>query len=304
MDADDVAPNRAYSRATVPLWSVFVPVMAALILVLVMSQRSDGRLHLWVFDVGQGDAALLVTPRGHSLVVDGGPGATALADGLGRHLPFWQHNLDVVVVTGPQQENLMGLVELPGRYQIGQVVQTEFTATSALQQTWLGALKEKGIPVHYATRGDVIGFADEPEVTVKVLNPGEDDILKGDASTLANNRSIVLRISDGSVHVLLAGDVEEAGEATILRLAGDDLESQVMMVSDHGSNKASSPRFVDAISPQVSIISVGADNKSGDPSTDVVNRLHDAGSQVYRTDQDGTVEIVAEPDRFWISSEK
>jgi len=269
-----------------------------------MSQRSDGRLHLWVLDVGDGDAALLVTPKGHSVVVDGGPGVTPLAEGIGKHLPFWQHDLDVVVVTGPQQKNMMGLADLPGRYQIGQVVQTDFAATTALQQTWISTLDEKGILVHYATRGDMIGFEDEPEVTLKVLNPGESDILKGDKSTLENNGSIVLRINYGSVHVLLAGDVQEAGEANILRLAGDDLQSQVLKVASQGSDKASSPRFVEAVSPQVSIISVEEGNKQGDPSPAVVKKLHDGGSLVYRTDQDGTVEIVAEEDRFWVRSKK
>jgi competence protein ComEC len=75
-------------------------------------------------------------------------------------------------------------------------------------------------------------------------------------------------------------------------------------VASHGSDKASSPRFVEAVKPRVSIISVGAGNKPGYPSPGIVNRLHDAGSQVYRTDQDGTVEIVAEKDRFWVRSEK
>jgi competence protein ComEC len=218
-------------RATVPLWSIFVPVVAALALLLVTSQRNDGRLHLWVFDVGEGDAALLLTPNGHTVLVDGGPGATPLAEGIGRHLPFWQRNLDVVVLTRPQQENMMGLVELPDRYRLGQVVQTEFTGTGALQQTWLGALKEHDIPIHYAKRGDMIGFEDEPDVLLKVLNPGDGDILKGDRSTLENNTSIVLRVEYGNIHILLAGNIQEAGEANILRLAGDELQSQVLNIT-------------------------------------------------------------------------
>jgi beta-lactamase superfamily II metal-dependent hydrolase len=68
MDANEVALYKpSKGRANVPLWSIFVPMIAALALVLVISQRNDGRLHMWVLDVGQGDAILLVTPRGHSV---------------------------------------------------------------------------------------------------------------------------------------------------------------------------------------------------------------------------------------------
>jgi competence protein ComEC len=259
---------------------------------------------MWVFDVGEGDAILLLTPRGHTVLVDGGPGVTPLAEGIGSHLPFWQHSIDVVVVTQPQQENMMGLVDLLGRYEVGQVAQSEFTGTGSLQEAWHSKLRETGTPEHHVTRGDEIGFEDEPDVILKVLNPGKDDILKGDKSTLENNRSVVLAVEYGKVRMLLASDVEEAGEANMLRLAGDSLESQVLKVPSHGSGDATSPRFVEAVQPKVSIISVGEGNKAGYPSIDVINRLQDAGSQVYRTDQDGTVEVIAEKDRLWVKSER
>jgi len=220
IDADDqgnspdgglrVSPDSASPTirpATVPLWAALVPVVAALAIVLAMSQRSDGRLHLWVFDVGEGDAILLLTPRGHTVLVDGGPGVTPLAESVGKHLPFWQHNLDVAVLTEPQQENMMGLVDLLARYKIGQVVQTEFSATTTLQHTWLDALKNGATPVQYVKRGDLIGFEDEPEVTLRVLNPGESEILKGDANTMEHNRSIVLKVEYGTTSILLAGDI-------------------------------------------------------------------------------------------------
>ncbi len=85
-----------------PFWSVLVPVIAAIAIVLVASQRTDGRLHLWVFDVGEGDAILLLTPHGHSVLIDGGPGATPLAEAVGKHLPFWQRYVDIAVLTAPK----------------------------------------------------------------------------------------------------------------------------------------------------------------------------------------------------------
>ena len=80
---------------TVPLWSLFLPIAATVLILLAVSQEPDGRLHLWVLDVGQGDAILLKTPNGHTALIDGGPGATPVLNGIGAHIPFWQRHLDL-----------------------------------------------------------------------------------------------------------------------------------------------------------------------------------------------------------------
>src|SRR5207244_13210032 len=71
-----------------------------------VAQRPDGRLHLYVLDVGQGDALLLTTPGGHTILVDGGPDPARISGQLGRHLPFWQHTLDLIVLTHPHEDHL------------------------------------------------------------------------------------------------------------------------------------------------------------------------------------------------------
>jgi competence protein ComEC len=183
-------------------------------------------------------------------------------------------------------------------------VQTTFTATDTVQQIWLDDLEKSGTPIRQVSRGDVIGFQDEPEVILRVLNPGDGDILKGDKSALEDDRSIVLRIEYGETNILLAGDIESGAEINMGMQASDLLRSQVLKVAGHGSYNASTQSFIDAVKPAVSIISVGAGNKPGDPSPLVLDRLHNAGSQIYRTDQDGTVEITAEKERFWVQSER
>src|SRR3954468_23838488 len=97
--------------ATVPRWAFLVPFVAAVLLIIVATQRGDSRLHMWVLDVGQGDWLLLGTPHGHVALVDGGPGATPVLNGIGQHLPFWQHNIDLVVLTHPHEDHMMGLVD-------------------------------------------------------------------------------------------------------------------------------------------------------------------------------------------------
>src|SRR5918912_2354978 len=100
-----VSEQRATAGTVVPLWILPIPAIIALSRLLIASQQPDGRLHVWVLDVGQGDAILLRTPRGHTALIDGGPGATPVLNGVGRHVPFWQRNLDLLALTHPDDDH-------------------------------------------------------------------------------------------------------------------------------------------------------------------------------------------------------
>jgi competence protein ComEC len=282
-----------------PLWALLLPVLLAAALAFAVSQQPDGRLHVWVLDVGQGDATLIRTPAGHTALIDGGPGITPLAGGIGRHLPFWQRDIDLVVLTHPQQDHLMGLVELVERYDVERVVQTEFEPEGSVQEAWDAALRRNGVPVEHPRRGDLITFEDEPDVALRVLHPsGEGE------SANPNKDSVVLRLEYGSTLMLFAGDAEAGAEAEMLRESLPYLRSDVLKVAHHGSNTSTTPAFLQVVGPRVAVIPVGADNKLGHPSPTVLARLEASGAGVYRTDLDGTVEIVAEKDRFWVQPER
>lgn len=280
------------SRAGVPLLALAVPAFALVMLLVIVGQQPDGRLHLWVLDVGQGEAILLRTPRGHTAVVDGGPGATPLLNAIGRRMPFWQHNIDLVVLTNPVQDRLMGLVDLLGRYDVGQVVQTEYTATGGVQAQWLRLLDASGVPVHYAARGEVLTFVGEPEVALEVLGPGEDD---GPMS---------LRLTYGSHSLLISGDARAEAEAQMVSYKGDALRSQVLVVGHFGSKDVASPPFLATVRPTAAIISAGAGNRFGYPSPETLEALSAAGALVYRTDLNGTVEVIADAERMWVRAER
>jgi competence protein ComEC len=282
-----------------PLWALLLPVLLAVALAFVVAQQPDGRLHLWVLDVGQGDATLVRTPGGRTALIDGGPGVTPLAEGVGRHLPFWQRDLDLVVLTHPQQDHLMGLIELVERYDVERVVQAAYEPVGNVQQAWDATLRSEGVPVHHARRGDIITFEGEPDVVLRVLHPSSDEV-----GANPNEDSVVLRLEYGSTNTLLAGDAEADAEAEMLREALPYLSADVLKVAHHGSDTSTTPTWLDVVGPRIAVIPVGSDNKLGHPSPAVLERLEAAGAQVYRTDLDGTVEIVAEKDRFWVQAER
>jgi len=259
---------------------------------------------MWVLDVGQGDAVLLRTPKGHTALIDGGPGATPLLNGIGRNLPFWQRGIDLLVLTHPHQDHMMGLIEVLARYKVDQVVQTNFTATLGVQGEWMSAIERHAIPVHHARRGETIAFEGEPEVSLRVLSPTTPDTqtIRGDAEV--NNSSVVLSLSYGKHTLLLEGDAQAEAEHDMVRQEGARLYSQVLKVGHHGSDTSSTPQFVALVKPEVAIISVGRDNKYGHPSPQTLRTLQQYGARIYRTDLNGTVEVIADDDQMWVRSER
>src|SRR5690242_11999041 len=114
---------KASTGATLPQGVLLLPLAALALFISISLQKPGAALRLWVLDVGQGDALLLHTPAGHTALIDGGPSATTLNTAIGKHVPFWQNSLDLVVLTSPKEDSITGLVDLLGKRKIEQIVQ-------------------------------------------------------------------------------------------------------------------------------------------------------------------------------------
>ncbi len=252
----------------------------------------DGRLHVYFLDVGQGDAILVTAPDGRQILVDGGPSPTALLSELGDLLPFWDRDLDLVVLTHPDGDHVTGLIPLLDRYRVAQVLDVPQSDTAASAAAWRERLAAAKTPRAYAQRGMRLLVGD---LRITVLNPAATP-MRGTASD-ENNNAIVLRLDYGQTSLLLTGDAETEAEAAMIA-AGLSLRADVLKVGHHGSNGSTSAPFVAAVAPRVAVIQVGADNTFGHPSPDVLKRL--AGVQVYRTDQQGRIEVVSDGRLVWV----
>jgi competence protein ComEC len=256
----------------------------------------DGRLHVAVLDVGQGDAIFVRTPSGRQVLIDGGPGPTAALSGIGQRMPFWDRDLDLVVMTHPDNDHFAGLLPVLERYQVRQALEPGRPAATAFYQRWQELIQARHVPVVVARTGTRLLLGDG--VWADVLNP-PGSLPATEAAD--NDASVVLRLGYGQVTFLLTGDLEEPGEARLLA-SGADLRSTVLKVSHHGSKTGTTARFVAAVAPAVAVISVGADNRFGHPAPEVLERL--AGVPVYRTDQRGTVELASDGQRLWVNTER
>jgi competence protein ComEC len=268
---------------------------AAIILAgLAIAGLPDGCLHVAFLDVGQGDAIFVTTSRGQQILIDGGPGPSAVLAGMGSAMPFWDRSLDAVVNTHPDDDHLAGLLAVLERYQVGQVIVTDVGASTPLYAAWQKALAGEGATVTQARAGMRLALGDGVEV--EVLHPGA--VPAGDT---ANDHSVVLRLTDGRVSFLLTGDIE-AGVEQELVASGRPLAATVLKVAHHGSITSSTPAWLAAVKPQVAVISVGTDNRFGHPSPEVLQRYAMLGIPVLRTDQVGGVEFVTDGEKLWVKA--
>jgi competence protein ComEC len=261
-------------------------------------QLPDGRLKVAFLDVGQGDAIFVQTPGGVQILVDGGPEGTALLSELGRQMPFWDRTLDLVVLTHPDQDHLTGLIAALERYQVQAVIAREPPIQSDTVAAWQTALEAEGVHVIRGEKGTRIEISDG--VTLELLHP-DPAAVPADAGN-TNNDSLVMRVTYDEMAVLLPGDIEAGVEQELVR-AGAYLRSTVLKVPHHGSDTSTCQAFLDAVSAQVVVISVGAGNTYKLPAEEVMRRLGEI-PLVYRTDQHGTVSISSDGHRLWVQTER
>jgi competence protein ComEC len=255
----------------------------------------DGRLHVLVLDVGQGDAILVQGPDGRAILVDTGGGGPGRSDrGERVVLPVLRRlgvtRLTALVLTHGDPDHAGGL---PGLLQ-GLPIDAVWVPAGTEDAEWQRPIVESGVPRRVLARGDRLRVG---PLLVTVLHPPGP--AEGGWSSDENNASLILRVEWGRAAVLLTGDAEAVAERSLLA-DGLPLDAAVLKVGHHGSRHASSPAFLAAVAPRVALISVGARNPFGHPSPAVLARLADAGAGLYRTDADGAVEVTSDGEHLTV----
>lgn len=289
---------------TVPI--MFGAVLMAAVAVVLWWQvgtGGDGNLHVYFFDVGQGDSALIVTPGGRQLLVDGGPETDSAIRALSGAMSGSDRSLDLVVMTHLDADHSRGLLEVLDRYQVGAVLAGTDSPGSAMYAQWQAGVERNRVdvvPVHRGYRLD-LGSG----VAAEVLNPRPGPYHGASGSEPGNNESVVLRLTYGSISFLLTADIEAESE-DLLEFGGAGIQSTVLKVAHHGSKTSSTAGFVAAVGPAAALISVGSSNSYGHPNAEVLGRLlEQTGSEnLYRTDWNGDVEFVTDGTELWVNTER
>jgi competence protein ComEC len=259
--------------------------------------RAEPPLRVDFIAVGQGDAALITSPAGKTVLIDGGPheASDALVAFLRGRGP---EPLDLVLLTHRHEDHLGGLPAVIERQ--GARLFIDALAVGPPHQTpryreLLDAIERARVPVRQAEAGRRIDLGGGAQLVL--LTPPTPPITH--SRSVVNANSVVARLDYRRVHVLFAADAEAPTERWLLD-SGADLRATVLKVAHHGSRYATSPAFLRAVSPSVAVIEVGSGNEYHHPAPETVARLERAGIRVWRTDRDGTVTLETDGDHLQV----
>ncbi len=275
---------RSFSNKSKKDWVLPSVIFVAMVVWITVIQWPDDKLHVWFFNVGQGDAIFVKTPDNRQFLIDGGPDRTVLAK-LSRVMPYWDWTIDAVFVTHPHADHITGLIEVLKRYQVNRVFINPTSYESPVYRKLLDVAKTKEYQVGSFLKGDKLklqgGEIESFWPPGEVVAISEEDI---------NRTSMVLRLQSDGLSVLFTGDAELAGQIPGLN-AVDLPQTDILKVPHQGSAGAIDKRVLRKLQPSLAIISVGR-NTFGHPSKQTLEVLSAEHLGVLRTDSVGDVEIM------------
>lgn len=251
----------------------------------------EGRIELHMIDIGQGDSILIKAPGGN-ILVDAGENKKSTEEALKNYLDsVGVTEFKYVIFTHPDADHIGGGDMIVNTYSIDTVLMEPYNygSETGVYKDLTSAITTRSVTVVDPSPNEKYTVGD---VVLTILSPTKD---YGDK----NENSIVARLDYGETSVMLTGDAEKKAEKDIVATyKKSDLDCDVLKVGHHGSSTSSTQEFIDAVTPQYAIISVGEGNKYKHPNEDTVKRLEDAGAEVLRTDLLGSIVLESDGKTF------
>ncbi len=278
--------NKNKKRIYVVLVVLAMANVLAWVVVWEMGQSED--LEVVFFDVGQGDSIFIETKDGFQVLIDGGPGLAVL-EKLGQEMSFYDRTIDLMILTHPDHDHLYGLLEVLKRYEIKSILWTGVIKDNAEYREWIKLIEEEGAEMLIAQADQRIDLSDD--IYMIIHYPFEN--LEGQEFKQVNDTSIVAELVFNEVSFLFTGDISEKIEKQL------DIDSDVLKIAHHGSKSSTCFEFVESVSPEIAVISVG-ENTYGHPDPGVLQTLEEFGINTSTTKNHGDVRIISNGDSFII----
>ena len=257
-------------------------------LIVFLLYRSVSGLRIDFIDVGQGDGILLETKK-QVVLVDGG--STQLKKlGEQRLEPLLKsrgiRKIDMAFVSHGDQDHISGLMwllEEDTGIEIGRLFLPLPGKGEEIYEKLESAAARKGVKTDYICTGDLIQSG---KLSLSCLYPYSDTL-----SSDRNGHSEVLLAEYGDFSMLLMGDLGTEGEAEIAEVWDEKKQVQILKAGHHGSSTSSSELFLDAVRPQIAVLSYGKDNSYGHPHPEVIERLEERGIASWATEEQGMITV-------------
>lgn len=243
-------------------------------------------LRVYYLNVGQADCTLIVN-NGQTMLIDGANEADSTL--IIKYLKkLGISKLDYVIATHPDMDHIAGLDKLILAFDAECIYMPITTKTNKEMNELYQAIENRTVINPTASDYFYLGNS-----KCTILNSGDTSKVSD------NNSSIVIQLDYGETSCLFMGDAEIEVEDNV---TWNDID--VLKVSHHGSNDATSQSFLEAVLPEYSIISVGAGNSHNHPSSETLERLNDINSTIYRTDEDGTIILISDGTDYYFNFDK
>lgn len=229
-------------------------------------------------NIGQGDASLIMSKRGQTILIDCGPNSKVI-DQVESKLGFWTKKIDMLIITHGDKDHYGGCRDIIQRFQVTKVmINGVFDSKNKSYTELLDFMKSQNIQILPAINNTYITVSDSIEL--QLLNPQTN--LWGQDIRDDNPESIVILLKSANNSILLTGDADDTTESEILAKY-PQLDIEVLKAGHHGSKTSTSDKFLDAITPKQVIISAGANNSYNHPHPDIINKLKTRNIEIQET---------------------
>ena len=254
-------------------------------------------LRITVIDVGHGSANLLEIPGGYTIMIDGGGFSDNSTFDVGARIiaPFlWRKKIktvDLLILSHPNSDHLNGLIYLADHFNVKALWTNDEPRDTRGFNDLMKVCARRGI--YSPTYAQMARSHQISGIQLDLLYPPMDfmNLRESDRWRNTNNNSLVVKVSYGDASFLFAGDIMAPAERELVDLARGRLASRVLIAPHHGSRSSSSQGLLDAVDPEVIVISCSRNGRFNFPHPEALERYRDLGVSIFRTDQNGAVRL-------------
>ncbi len=262
-----------------------------------INKLGSRELKVTLFDVGQGDAALIQSPNGKNVLIDTGVWGPGYDSGGSVILPHLKEagigKLDAIILSHPHADHIGGILSLMEGIEIETIYNSGYQYESNLYHNYLELAHEKNIEVKSLKAGDQLNI--DPALLMLVLGP-EGKIFNPDP----NQHSVVLNMIYGELEFLFTGDAGEDQEERLIENYGEILDTDFLKVGHHGSRTSSYTEFLEEVTPEIAVVSLAERNRFNHPHPEAIRRIQETGTELYFTSRDKALVFISDGESIWL----